>query len=212
VHGYNHPNIYSYRSNQTHSNHLHYASPNLILSFSNLSLLFRNILIFFIWTISSPLNSIPSSLSFHISPFSSLSSPSSCFVEREEGGGIEADCKILIVFSMPFNFVRSASTSCSARFRSFVISGLRREDVEDRWVEIVVWGRTRNFWSCQLIDPHLTEIRNHEDDYHCPLISLGQMIMSIEDQGGTTYMLINQYPIQPREILNPRTELIQCRS
>ena len=73
-------------------------------------------------------------------------------VGREVGS--EADCKILIVFSIPFNFVRSASTSCSARFRSFVISGLRREEVEDRWVEIVVWGRTRNFWSCQLIDPH----------------------------------------------------------
>jgi hypothetical protein len=56
-----------------------------------------------------------------------------------------------MVFSIPFSFVRSASTSCSARFRSFVISGLRREEVEERWVEIVVWGRTRNFWLNQLL-------------------------------------------------------------
>lgn len=27
-----------------------------------------------------------------------------------------------------------------------------------------------------------------------------------------TYMLIDQYPIQPREILNPRPKLVQCRS
>lgn len=134
--------MYSHKPTQL--NPPHYANPNLTLSFSNLSLLFRNILIFLTCTISSPLNSIPSSLSFHISP-SPSSSPSSGFVEREEGGGIEADCKMLMVFSIPFNFVRSASTSCSALLRSFVISGLRREEVEDRWVEIVVWGRTRNF-------------------------------------------------------------------
>ena len=58
----------------------------------------------------------------------------------------------------------------------------------------------------------MTEIRNHEDDNHRPLISLVEMIISIEDQEGTTYVLINQYPIQSREILNSRTEFIKSRS
>ena len=136
------------------------VNPNLTLSFSNLSLLFRNILIFLTWTISSPPNSIPSSLSFHISP-----PPTSSLDGVGREGGSEADCRMFIVFSIPFNFVRSASTSCSARFRSFVISGLRSEEVEDRWVEIVVWGRTRNFWICQhftvLNDPHNEMNRRH---------------------------------------------------